>query len=99
MFSRRLGFTKATTIVLSEHERHLFYHCPTFAGDSGAALIVENGRLVGIHQEGINQLRARLEREEVEDRLKEVEGSVDQILRGGLSQGSMALLVHTFSDI
>lgn len=98
MFRRRLGFTKAAGITVSLHARHLFYDCPTFAGDSGAALILKDGQLVGIHQEAVSALRERIEHAKVlrEARLPEVEQSIDAILSGGLSQGCCALMSHAF---
>jgi hypothetical protein len=98
MFSRRLGFTKADTITLSNHNNHLFFRCTTFAGDSGSALILKDGCLVGIHQEAINALRERLQHAKlVKDRLTEAEKSIDAIVNGGVAQGCCALLSSVFS--
>ena len=98
MFSRRLGFTKADTITLSNHNNHLFFRCTTFAGDSGAAFILMDGCLVGIHQEAVNALRERLQHAKlVKDRLSEVELSIDAIVNGGVAQGCCALLSSVFA--
>ena len=98
MLRRRLGFTKAVGITASLHGRHLFYDCPTYAGDSGAAVILRDGRLVSIHQETVNAFRERIEHAKVvrEARLSEVEQSIDAVLSGGLSQGCCALMSHAF---
>lgn len=96
-FSRCLGFTKASSIAFSVHRRHLFYQCPTYAGDSGAALLLKDGCLIGIHQEAVNALRERLAHEKtIKGRLTAAEESIDQIVSGGLAQGGCALLSHVF---
>lgn len=96
-FSSRLGFTKASSIAFSAHRRHLFYQCPTYAMDSGAALLLKDGRLIGIHQEAVNALRERLAREKtIKGCLTAAEESIDQIVSGGLAQGGCALLSHVF---
>ncbi|KAL0052530.1 hypothetical protein WJX82_003467 [Trebouxia sp. C0006] len=98
MFSRRLGFTKADTITLSNHNNHLFFRCTTFAGDSGAALILMDGCLVGIHQEAVNALRERLQHAKlVKDMLSEVELSIDAVVNRGVAQGCCALLSSVFA--
>ena len=98
MFSRKLGFTKADTITLSNQNKHLFFRCTTFAGDSGTALILKDGDLVGIHQEAISALRERLQHAKlVQDRLTEAEKSIDAVLSGGVAQGCCALQSSVFS--
>ncbi|CAK4170815.1 unnamed protein product [Aphanomyces euteiches] len=68
--------------------------------DSGAALIVKDGFLIGIHLETINALREEIERKKViKDRLNDVEESLDMIVRSGLAQWWSALLVHKFKDV
>jgi hypothetical protein len=99
MFQKELGFCPVNCITLSHSRRHLFYSCPTFAGDSGAALIIEDGCLVGIHLETINALREQIERKKlIKDRLSDVEDSLDNLLAAGLAQGCSALLAHQFVD-
>ena len=96
IFSRKLGFTKADAITLSNH--HLLFRCTTFAGDSGAAFILKDGCLVGIHQEAVNALRERLQHAKVvKDRLSEVEQSIDALVSGGTAQGCCALLSSAFA--
>ncbi|RLN81499.1 hypothetical protein BBJ28_00011958 [Nothophytophthora sp. Chile5] len=96
-YKGKLGFAPAACIAVSSHRRHIMYSCPTYAGDSGAALLVKDGCLVGIHQETINALREDLDRKKViEDRLNDVEESPDNIVRSGLAQGCSGLLVHEF---
>ena len=97
MFSRRLGFTKADAITLSNHKNHLLFRCTIFAGDSGAALIVKDGYLVGIHQEAVNALRERVQHAKVvKDKLGEAEQAIDAIVSGGVAQGCCALPSSVF---
>ena len=83
--------------ILSRHGNHLVYTSPYAApGDSGGALLLEDGRVVGIHVEGINNLKERFRRKkEVEDRLTAVEMSIDAAI-ASISQGSVALLGKSF---
>ena len=48
-------------MILSNHNKYVVFHCTLFAGGSGLALIIKVGYLVGIHQEAIYALRARLQ--------------------------------------
>ncbi|CAK4296009.1 unnamed protein product [Aphanomyces euteiches] len=99
-YKGKLGFAPAACIAISHHKRHIMYSCPTYAGDSGAALIVKDGFLIGIHLETINALREEIERKKViKDRLNDVEESLDMIVRSGLAQWWSALLVHKFKDV
>ena len=87
MFSRRLGFTKAATITLSNHNNHLFFRCTTFAGDSGSALILKDGCLVYTHQQTINALQERLQRaklvkDRVDDRLEAADFKLGDVIPG-----------------
>ena len=94
----RLGFAPAMSIMTSPHEHHLFYACPAFCGDSGAALLLKKGRLVGLHVEVVNALRERLDRKKVVDKLTEVEESLDAVVSGlGLRQGCVAVLATVFA--
>ncbi|DBA78957.1 TPA: hypothetical protein ACH3X1_008830 [Trebouxia sp. C0004] len=65
----------------------------------GSALILKDGRLVGIQQEAINALREKLQHAKlVKDRLTEAEKSIDAIVNGGVAQGCCALLASVFSE-
>ena len=60
---------------------------------------MEDGKLVGIHVEGINNLKERYRRKkDVEDRLTAVEQSIDTAIKI-VSQGSVALLAKSFPDV
>ncbi|OWY99413.1 Crinkler (CRN) [Phytophthora megakarya] len=100
LYKGKLGFAPAACIVISSHGRHIMFSCPTYAGDSGAALIVIDGCLVGIHQVTINVLREVIGRKKlIKDRLNDVEESLDNMARSRLVQGCLGLLVHEFKDV
>lgn len=99
-YKGKLGFAPAACIAISLHRRHIMFSCPIYAGDSGAALIVKDGCLVGIHQKTINALREEIDRKKViKDRLNDVQESLDIFARSGLAQGCSGLLVHEFKDV
>ncbi|KAF4149800.1 Trypsin-like peptidase domain [Phytophthora infestans] len=101
VFKNQLGFAPVAGISISAHRRHIMYSCPTYAGDSGAALLLKDGFLVGIHLETINALREEMDsKKTIKDRLNDVEESLDNIARSGLAQGcSFGLLAHEFKDV
>lgn len=98
MFDRRLGFCPASGIISSPHGHHLFYVCDAFAGDSGAALLLKDGKLVGLHVDTVNAVRERLQRikPDLGGRLTELEQSLDAIVSGGFGQGHVAILANAY---
>ncbi|KAL0029834.1 hypothetical protein WJX77_002744 [Trebouxia sp. C0004] len=77
----------------------IFFSRATRTADNGSALILKDGRLVGIQQEAINALREKLQHAKlVKDRLTEAEKSIDAIVNGGVAQGCCALLASVFSE-
>ncbi|GMF11917.1 unnamed protein product [Phytophthora lilii] len=96
----KLGFAPATCIAISPHRSHILYSCPIYAGDSGAALILKDGFLVGLHLETINALREKMDRKKVtKARLNAAEKSLEHIVRSGLTQGCSGLLAHAFKNL
>lgn len=99
-FSGGLGVMSATGVRLSPHARHLLYSCTTYAGDSGAALLMHDAQLVGIHLEFVNALRESLERTgSVDERLSSVEGSLADLVAGAGQGTSVALLASQFTQL
>ena len=98
MFERRLGFCPASGIKTSPFGLHLLYVCIAFAGDSGAALLLKDGKLVGLHMEFANMARERLEQMQTDSKgqLGEVEESLEAIISGGVRQGAVAVLGIAF---
>ena len=82
------------------YPRHFVYQCPSFAGDSGGAVVLKNGRVIGIHQETVIQARERIQKGEMLDddsRLESVEASIDELLQY-LSSGSIGLQLSAVPD-
>ena len=82
------------------YPRHFVYQCPSFAGDSGGAVVLKNGRVVGIHQETVIQARERIQRRvalDTDSRLESVDASVDELL-GSLSSGSIGLQLNAIPE-
>ncbi|KAL7688884.1 hypothetical protein Plhal304r1_c017g0060631 [Plasmopara halstedii] len=44
----QLGFAPAFGVCVTRHKRHITYNCETYAGDSGAAILIKDGCLVVI---------------------------------------------------
>ena len=69
------------------------YECGCAPGDSGAALILSSGRVIGMHTEGVNHMRERKRQAETtEERLTSVEQSLDTAIES-VAQGAIALLM------
>lgn len=80
-------------VISKLYPRHFVYQCPSFAGDSGGAVVLRDGKVVGIHQETVIQARERIQHGEDLDAdacLESVEASIDELLRS-LSSGSIGL--------
>ena len=98
-FGCRMGAMPATAVRVSPHERHLLYACTTYAGDSGGALLMHDGQLVGIHLEFVNALRENLARKvDVTERLTDVEESLDELMTGA-GQGTCVALLATPANL
>ena len=50
------------TYRYSSHFKHILYDSATFDGDCGSALVLHDGKVLGLHVEGINQLKERISR-------------------------------------
>ena len=82
------------------YPRHFVYQCPSFAGDSGGAVVLKDGRVVGIHQETVIQARERIQNGatlDMDSRLESVEASVDDLIRS-LSSGSIGLQLNAIPE-
>jgi hypothetical protein len=91
-FDACLGVMPACAIKVSAMSRHVAYSCTTWSGDSGGALLMHDGQLVGIHLALVNALHETLDRKlDVDERLDSVEASLDELIRG-VSNGCIALL-------
>jgi hypothetical protein len=91
-FQLSLGIVNCTAVKVSKH--HLVYQGDTHPGDSGGALVVHEGKVIGIHLGGVNALQARLSQQlAVADRLNAAEDSIDGLIHGA-AQGCVSLLAH-----
>jgi len=78
---------------LSTHDDFLIYSGSTWEGDSGSAVLLLDGVVVGVHVMGVNQIRDRISRKaSMEERLNEVEQSVDSITKC-TSSGALAVYI------
>lgn len=90
----KLSVGVAQGIVQKVSKNHFVYQSSTFAGDSGGALTLIGGNVIGMHLEGVNQARERISHVTgVNDRLDETELSIDSLVRG-TAQGALALSAH-----
>lgn len=100
-FGVSVGFVKAS--VYKASSRHVLLQAPTFRGDSGAAVVLQDGKLVAMNVAGVNAAKERLQQldliasgTKLQRRLEAVEKSVDSLV-GDLAQGSIAVLASTFA--
>ena len=97
--SRPLAFTKASSVVLSGNDTHLFFACTIFAGNSCAAVVLKQDALVGVYLASVNALRERLQQLKSSGvELAAAEHPIGATLIQGPLQGHCALLSHAFSN-
>ena len=83
---------------MSKKKNHATYTAPTWSGDSGAALVMKNGKVVGIHVEGVNAAKELIaQKESVDERLTDVELSLASLVKN-TAAGAVALLAAAFRD-
>ncbi|POM81748.1 CRN domain containing hypothetical protein-containing protein [Phytophthora palmivora] len=93
MHAEKSSGTRSDFTGFMHHHLHFIYSCPTYTGDSGTALVLKDGFLIGIHLETITVLREQIERKTIiKDRLTDVKGSRQ-------AQDCSALLVHEFKNV
>ena len=98
-FSLRLGIFHATCTKLSTHKTHALYQSQSWAGDSGASLLLHDGRLVGIHLAVVNDLEQLAEQEQsLDEAVAELATSVRSLI-AGTSHGCIALLAAAFPSL
>ena len=83
-------------IRLSANGRHIMYNCDCWPGDSRAAVILYQGEVAAMHQDGINHLKEIIQqKQDTEERLDALETSLQSIVES-TSQGAIALLATSF---
>jgi len=78
------------------HSYHFTYDTSCFSGETGGAVIILDGLVIGMHVETVNQARERLLRAlTVKGRLDDVEQSVDSLVKRSAS-GCIAIKASLF---
>ena len=97
-FSLRLKVMKVSVMGLSGHKHHILYGTTAFPGDSGAGLVVWDGKLVGIHLDSVNTLQEKYDRddEDLNVRMGVVEDSLEN-LACSVSDGFVGLLANVLT--
>jgi hypothetical protein len=92
-FKLSLGVAQGNVVKVSDN--HFVYQSMTHGGDSGAALTLNGGKVIGMHLSGVNEARERLQMNEpsADERIREVESSIDGLIQG-TSHGCVGLLSH-----
>ena len=80
---------------MSRNEDFLIYSCTSWAGDSGSAVLLINGEVVGVHVMGINQVKEQIDNKStVDERLSAIEESVESITQN-TSSGALAVFIKS----
>ena len=83
---------------LSKNRHHLLYDVRSIGGDSGYALVLYNGKVLGLHQADANTLIDNLDRaKEIDAQMNEVADSIVSFA-AGTEQWGVALLCHAFLE-
>lgn len=92
-FKLSLGVAQGNVVKVSKN--HFVYQSMTHGGDSGAALTLVGGNVIGMHLSGVNEARERLRKKEAsaDERIRAVEDSIDGLIQG-TSHGCIGLLSH-----
>lgn len=91
-----LGLMPAYGCKLSSYRHHLLYDVRSWCGDSGAALVMYEGEVVGMHISAANTLVDQLDRDKtVDEQLTDVAESL-AAAASSTPQASVALLCHVF---
>jgi hypothetical protein len=78
--------------IAKAHKRHFVYSAPSFAGDSGGAIILRGGKAIGMHIMTVNQA-LELQRVNSLDEVKATTGDIVQ--RVNSVQESVASLINS----
>lgn len=98
-FDDTLGVLDAAVVRVSNLQHHLVLSSGTWSVDSGAAVVLHNGDLLGIHLAGVNAIREELERREIipEQPLTALEESLAAAAQS-VSSGCIALHARVFAE-
>jgi len=94
-----VGIAYHNASVLRTTPHHLSYEAMSFDGDSGGALVLRrNGHVVGMHLSTVNRARELKRHKEVDDRLEDIEESVDTLIKG-TAVACLALRLDAFPSL
>jgi hypothetical protein len=95
-FSRTMAVSAAYVNKESRHGNHIVYQSNAWPGDSGAAVVLRDGQLLGVHVAGVNALREKFEKmHSIAERLNAVEESLEAAARS-IASGCVAVTVKAF---
>ena len=86
---------QARLLRLNKSGHFLAYEANSWPGDSGAALLMYDGKVLGMHQHGVGALVDRLTKKEIVDGLDSLGDSMLRIARS-VGQGGIGLLSKYF---
>jgi hypothetical protein len=91
------GLMPAYGCKLSDKRHHLLYDVRCWAGDSGTAIVLCEGEVVGMHVEVANVLMEQLDRDQVVD--QQMQDVAESLAAAATStpQAGVALLCHVFA--
>ena len=93
-----MGLLQARGCKLSKQKHHLLYDVSSLPGDSGCALVLYDGKVVGMHLAAANTLLDHLDRaKELDAQMNEVAESIASFA-ANTSQLGIALLCHAFTE-
>lgn len=86
-----IGPSQGHVTKLSRRRDFVLYQSSSFSGDSGSAVILANGQVIGVHREGVNAAKERLRRfHDTNERLSAIESSLDSLI-ASTSNGCIAV--------
>ena len=85
----------ANGIVMRRSNRHMVHSCSAFKGDSGGAIVISNGKVIGLHLASVNEAKHLLDMNEID--FGSVAESINQLCDAQAS-GSIALLVSAIAS-
>lgn len=92
-----LGLMPAYGCTISNQHHHLLYDVRSWAGDSGTAIVMLEGEVIGMHIEAANTLLEQLDRDkEADQQMVDVAESLDAAATS-TAQAYIALLCHVFA--
>jgi V8-like Glu-specific endopeptidase len=89
-FNLSVGISSASLIKVTTN--HFLYQSTTYSGDSGGALTLIGGNVIGMHLSGVNEARER-KRHNEGDRQTRAEKSIDDLI-AGTGQGCIGILAR-----